>query len=345
MPSSILLKTLAFLSLTAFGWPNTANAQEFPPKKTITIVVGFAPGGSADNAARVIAKKLSEDLGQNVIVDNKPGAGGNIASAQVKRAAPDGRTLYVTHNHSGTVVSLDVESDSITHTVTTGVEPRSMAISSDGTALYVVNYESNSVAKVRTSDLAVTQTVPTGVHPKCDAGSISAFAPAGRPERASRPCAPSARPTEQERVQRDQSFEVVDVARQVRHLHQRNTLGKSLHEAFDPERVAELTSESTNKAGKAVVRKIGAKTAASIVASAEEANISVLQLCVSAWQIASSAMLRIARRGIPAEAVSSTLIDPSIGRAIYGRAPYIPSELGAVLPLLFFMLRAGGAPL
>jgi tripartite-type tricarboxylate transporter receptor subunit TctC len=70
-----------------------ALAQEFPPKKTITIVVGFAPGGSADSAARVIAKKLSEDLGQNVIVDNKPGAGGNIAHAYTATAPTDGSVI------------------------------------------------------------------------------------------------------------------------------------------------------------------------------------------------------------------------------------------------------------
>ena len=69
------------------------HAQEFPPKKTITIVVGFAAGGSADSAARVIAKKLSEDLGQNVIVDNKPGAGGNIAHAYTATAPADGSVI------------------------------------------------------------------------------------------------------------------------------------------------------------------------------------------------------------------------------------------------------------
>ena len=79
---------LAILSITP-----RAYAQEFPPKKTITIVVGFAPGGSADSAARLIAKKLSEDLGQNVIVDNKPGAGGNIAHAFTANATPDGSVI------------------------------------------------------------------------------------------------------------------------------------------------------------------------------------------------------------------------------------------------------------
>jgi tripartite-type tricarboxylate transporter receptor subunit TctC len=72
---------------------SAAHAQEFPPKKTITIVVGFTPGGSADSAARVIAKKLSEDLGQNVIVDNKPGAGGNIAYAYTTTAPADGSII------------------------------------------------------------------------------------------------------------------------------------------------------------------------------------------------------------------------------------------------------------
>ena len=71
------------------------HAQEFPPKKTITMVVGFAAGGASDSAARVIAKKLSEDLGQNVIVDNKPGAGGNIAHAYTAVAPLDGSIILL----------------------------------------------------------------------------------------------------------------------------------------------------------------------------------------------------------------------------------------------------------
>lgn len=85
------LVVAAVLGITGFS--ASINAQEFPPKKTITIVVGFAPGGSADSAARVIAKKLSEDLGQNVIVDNKPGAGGNIAHAYTATAPADGSVI------------------------------------------------------------------------------------------------------------------------------------------------------------------------------------------------------------------------------------------------------------
>lgn len=89
----LLNKLLIAAVLGITGFSASINAQEFPPKKTITIVVGFAPGGSADNAARVIAKKLSEDLGQNVIVDNKPGAGGNIAHAYTATAPADGSVI------------------------------------------------------------------------------------------------------------------------------------------------------------------------------------------------------------------------------------------------------------
>ncbi|WP_353201265.1 tripartite tricarboxylate transporter substrate binding protein [Polynucleobacter sp.] len=84
---------LTTLILAILNLASAAYAQEFPPKKTITMVVGFAPGGSADTAARLIAKKLSEDLGQNVIVDNKPGAGGNIAHAFTANATPDGSVI------------------------------------------------------------------------------------------------------------------------------------------------------------------------------------------------------------------------------------------------------------
>ena len=77
--------------LAAFTAP--ALAQDFPPKKTISLVVGFAPGGAADTAARLIAKKLGDNIGQTVIVDNKPGAGGNIAHQFVANAPGDGATL------------------------------------------------------------------------------------------------------------------------------------------------------------------------------------------------------------------------------------------------------------
>jgi len=70
-----------------------AHAQDFPPKKPITLVVGFAPGGAADAAARLIARKLGEDIGQTVIVDNKAGAGGNIAHQYVANGPTDGSML------------------------------------------------------------------------------------------------------------------------------------------------------------------------------------------------------------------------------------------------------------
>ena len=69
------------------------QAQDFPPKKPVSLVVGFAPGGAADMAARLIAKKLGDNIGQTVIVENKPGAGGNIAHQFVANAAGDGATL------------------------------------------------------------------------------------------------------------------------------------------------------------------------------------------------------------------------------------------------------------
>jgi tripartite-type tricarboxylate transporter receptor subunit TctC len=72
----------------------TAAAQELP-KKTLTIVVGFAAGGAADHAARVVAKRLAENLGQTVVIDNKAGAGGNIAHQQVAHAEPDGSVILL----------------------------------------------------------------------------------------------------------------------------------------------------------------------------------------------------------------------------------------------------------
>ena len=73
-----------------------ASAQnEWPKSKPVTLVVAFAPGSSTDIVARSLTQKLNELTGGNFIVDNKGGAGGNIASAQVKRAPADGYTILV----------------------------------------------------------------------------------------------------------------------------------------------------------------------------------------------------------------------------------------------------------
>jgi tripartite-type tricarboxylate transporter receptor subunit TctC len=75
------------------GLASTAIAQPFP-SKTIRFLVGFAPGGSTDIVARLIAQEMSKTIGQQVVVDNRPGAGGNIAAELATKAPPDGHTIF-----------------------------------------------------------------------------------------------------------------------------------------------------------------------------------------------------------------------------------------------------------
>ncbi len=80
------------IALAAGGF--TASAETFPARP-ITLVVPFAPGGPTDTIARNVAQHVSGTLGQSVLVDNRPGGGGQIAGTFVKQAKPDGYTLFV----------------------------------------------------------------------------------------------------------------------------------------------------------------------------------------------------------------------------------------------------------
>ena len=98
----IFLRTCAAAALvSAFAAP--AVAQTAFPNKPIRILVGFAPGGGTDIVARALSVKMSEALGQPIVVENRAGASGTIAAAEVARSAPDGYTLLMGHSNSNAI--------------------------------------------------------------------------------------------------------------------------------------------------------------------------------------------------------------------------------------------------
>lgn len=96
------LRRLVLAGLVTFA-AGLAQAQSAQP---VRILVGFPPGGGTDAIARVLADKLKDQLGAPVLVDNRAGAGGQIAAQALKAAAPDGHTLFLSHDHSISILPL-----------------------------------------------------------------------------------------------------------------------------------------------------------------------------------------------------------------------------------------------
>jgi tripartite-type tricarboxylate transporter receptor subunit TctC len=90
MPSFLIT-----LTLLACGMPAAAAAY---PTRPVTLVVAFPPGGASDVLARILGRKLEQILGQPFVIDNRPGAGGNVAAEAVAHAGPDGYTLLAGNN-------------------------------------------------------------------------------------------------------------------------------------------------------------------------------------------------------------------------------------------------------
>jgi tripartite-type tricarboxylate transporter receptor subunit TctC len=86
---------LSALAAAPFAAPAIVSAQENWPRRPIRLLLAYAPGGGTDNVARVLAGRLQGILGQPVVVENKPGAGGNLATEAVASAKPDGYTLLM----------------------------------------------------------------------------------------------------------------------------------------------------------------------------------------------------------------------------------------------------------
>jgi tripartite-type tricarboxylate transporter receptor subunit TctC len=93
LPSlAVLISLFSF-----FATPLVAGAADYPTRP-ITLVVAFTPGGASDVLARILARKMGQLLGQTIVIDNRPGAGGNVAAEAVARAAPDGYTILLGDN-------------------------------------------------------------------------------------------------------------------------------------------------------------------------------------------------------------------------------------------------------
>jgi tripartite-type tricarboxylate transporter receptor subunit TctC len=103
------LAALLALAASAFA-PAAALAQQPFAGKTVHLLVGFPAGGGTDAIARLLAEALKDELGATVVVENRPGAGGQLAAQALKASPPDGTTLFISHDHTISILPQVVKS-------------------------------------------------------------------------------------------------------------------------------------------------------------------------------------------------------------------------------------------
>jgi len=146
--------------------PRIALAQS----RSVRILVGFPAGGGTDAIARLLAEHLKGELGANVIVENKPGAGGQLAAQSLKAAAPDGNTVFISHDHTISILPLVSK--------TPGFDPGKDFVPAGGFASFVNAFAASPGTPVKTLDDYVSWVRTQGQ----GKGAVGIPAPASTPE-------------------------------------------------------------------------------------------------------------------------------------------------------------------
>jgi tripartite-type tricarboxylate transporter receptor subunit TctC len=166
LSAKVSRRLAASLAVTALCWGGLAHAQT----GTVKLLVGFPPGGGTDAIARTLADKLKDQLGTPVVVENKAGAGGQIAAQTLKAAPADGNTLFLSHDHTVSILPLVVKNP--------GFEPARDFVAVGGFATFVnaLAVSGGTPAKSMTEYVAWVRTQGAGK------GTVGVPAPASVPE-------------------------------------------------------------------------------------------------------------------------------------------------------------------
>ncbi|MDD2545710.1 MAG: Bug family tripartite tricarboxylate transporter substrate binding protein [Burkholderiaceae bacterium] len=148
----------------------TGLSAAAPPDKPVRLLVGFPPGGGSDAIARTLAEKLKDALGQPVVVENRPGAGGQIAAQALKNAPADGTTLFLSHDHTISILPQVVKNP--------GFDPAQDFVPVGGFATFVNAFAVSAATPARTFAEYVQWVKAQGA----GKGAVGIPAPASTPE-------------------------------------------------------------------------------------------------------------------------------------------------------------------